>query len=99
MKTVLPLALLLLGLAACAPATPHWAKPGVGDDAVASDWSQCKELSDEEAPPPPAPPGSNMGGMTASDPFGPLDQEKAATQSRQIVSDCMTAKGYHPTEP
>ena len=44
MRLFLPIALLLLALAACAQPT-RWEKPGISDDTQETDLSECRRLA------------------------------------------------------
>lgn len=91
------LSLVVLSLTACAPAVPHWYKTDVSLDDTTRDWDECRAFAKSFADPPPQSPAAALGGQTMADPFAIQDREKAAQRFRQIVSDCMTAKGYRPT--
>ena len=96
-RRLLPLSLVVLTLAACTPAVPHWYKTDVPLDDTTRDWDECRAFAKSFADPPPRSPAAALGGLTMTDPFAVQDHEKAAQRFRQIVSDCMTAKGYRPT--
>lgn len=97
----LPLTPLVLvavtALAACAPATPDWSKPGTDSATARRDWADCRRMADARV----GPRGSELAdrpgyahSTAASDPMTMVDRKRDAELFSRTMNRCMEAKGY-----
>lgn len=95
-----PLIALVLGasvLAACAPATPDWSKPGTDSATASRDWAACRRMADARV----GPRGSELAdrpgyahSTAASDPMLMVDRKRDAELFSRTMNGCMESKGY-----
>ena len=92
---------LLVGLSACAPATPDWTAPGASQAEVDAAWADCRRLADRSVGigSPASMPDDSSGSMAGgggSDPMGMYERSKAADTHRKVMTACMKSNGFAP---
>ncbi len=84
------LPLIVLPLAACAPAHVPWANPAVPKDQWASDWTNCRRQAEDEVM------GYQSEKQAFSGPIGAYDRIEDKREVDGQVAQCMYDLGYVP---